>query len=141
MNQDKITLTKIQIAERQLDRALILFLDESDYACSITLAGASEEILGKLINTMGEKHSLGEFVEVCVRTGKIIFNEDWPEKHFAEMANYFRNGLKHYSDGDSLTIPREAAVEILDRAIENYWKITGIETARMRQFMEQEHGL
>jgi hypothetical protein len=78
---------------------------------------------------------------VLVVSGKIIFKEDWPTKLFADMANTFRNDLKHYTDGESVSIPREAAAEILDRAIENYWKITGSETHYIRQFMEGEHGI
>jgi hypothetical protein len=141
MSSEEITLTQLQVAECQLDRALKLFLDESDYACAITLAGASEEILGKLLEKAGEKHALAEFIEGCVRTGKVIFGKEWPAKHFAEMANYFRNGLKHLTADEVLTIPREAAIEMLDRAVENYWKLTGIETPRIRRFMEVAHGM
>ena len=141
MGAESITLTKLEIAEHQLERALQLYLEESDYISAITLAGASEEILGKILEKSGESHSLNEFVRACVGTGKIIFSEDWPPKLFADMANTFRNDLKHYKDGESLTIPREAATEILDRAIENHWKITGSETHYIRQFMEEEHGI
>ena len=138
---DAATLTRVQIAEAQLDRALQLFLDESDYACAITLAGASEETLGKLLEKVGEKNSLTEFTEACVRTGKVLFNEDWPSKQFAEMANHFRNGLKHLTDEAPVTIPRAAAIAMLDRAIENYWKLMGQESPRIRRFMEVAHSL
>jgi hypothetical protein len=140
MEPSEMTLTKLEIAEHQLDRALQLFLDESDYVSALTLAGASEEILGKLLESAGQTHSLAEFVGACVRTGKIVFNELWPAKDFADMANHFRNGLKHLTDGQAMTIPREAAVEMLDRAIDNLWRITGRETPRMRKFMEKAHG-
>lgn len=40
-----MTLTKLEVAVRQLDMALRLFL-EGDYLSSLTLAGAAEEILG-----------------------------------------------------------------------------------------------
>jgi hypothetical protein len=141
MSVNGFTLTKLQVAERQLDRALQLFLDDSDYACAITLAGANEEILGKLLESAGEKHSLSELIDGCVKTGKVLFDEEWPAKHFADMANHFRNGLKHFSDGATLMISREAAVEMLDRAIDNYWKLTGSETPRIRRFMEIAHGV
>ena len=70
-----------------------------------------------------------------------MFNEEWPSKRFAEMANYFRNGLKHFKDSNPVTVPCEAAVEILDRAIDNYWALTGQESPLMRRFMEVAHGL
>jgi len=45
----------------------------------------------------------------------------------------------HYTDGNPITVPREAAVEILDRAIENFWALTSHETPNMRRFMEEAH--
>ena len=128
------------MAEHQLDRALRLFLDDKDYVSAITLAGASEEIFGELLKAQGKEHALDSFIRACVETGKIVFKEDWPRKHFAEMANYFRNGLKHYVDGESISVPRAAAIEILDRAIENCWSLTGHETSNVRRFMEEAHG-
>ncbi|WP_156966292.1 hypothetical protein [Algiphilus aromaticivorans] len=118
-----------------------LFLNEDDFICSITLAGAAEEILGKLLEEKGQKSTHAEFVEGCVEVGKRVFGEEWPAKHFSDMASYFRNGLKHYRQGEYLTVPREASVEIIDRAIENYWKLLADETFLMRRFMEEVHGL
>jgi hypothetical protein len=135
-----LRLSKLEVAEYQLDRALRLFLDENDYVCSITLAGAVEEILGKLLKNEGKENALSSFVNSCVGTGKAVYNEDWPSKDFVEMANSFRNDLKHYTDGEAITIPRGAAVEILDRAVENYFALTGCKTANMQRFMESEHG-
>lgn len=135
------TLTRFEIAERQLDRALELFLEHDDYPCAITLAGASEEILGKLLELEGREHSLEEFIQTCVVAGKQTYGKDWSGRTFASMANYFRNGLKHLTDEHPLTIPREAAVEILDRAISNYWKLAGKETRKIREFIESVHGL
>jgi hypothetical protein len=141
LDADKmLTLSKLDVAEHQLERALRLFLEEKDYVSAITLAGAAEEILGKLLEQQGKEHALGGFVKACVTTGKVVYNENWSQKTFADMANFFRNGLKHYTDGASITIPREAAVEILDRAVENYFALTGQETANMRRFMEEAHG-
>jgi hypothetical protein len=137
---EMLTLTKQQIAEHQLEQALILFLDHKDYVCAITLAGASEEILGKLVEKDGKDHALGAMLKGWVNIGKEAYNEIWQNKEFFELANYFRNGLKHYDDGEPITIPREAAIEILDRAIENFWILTNRETPRMRQFQEQRYG-
>ncbi|MBI3527322.1 MAG: hypothetical protein HY067_05065 [Betaproteobacteria bacterium] len=136
-----LTLTRVEIAEHQLERALQLFLDEKDYVCAITLAGASEEILGKLLEKEGKEHALGSFITACVATGKVVYNENWSQKLFADMANSFRNDLKHYTNERSVTIPREAAVEILDRAIENFWALASRETPNMRRFMEEAHGV
>jgi len=135
-----LTLTKLEVAEHQLERAICLFLDESDYVRAITLAGASEEILGKLLEKEGKEHALENIVKSCLAVGKAIYNEIWRSQEFAVVANYFRNGLKHYTDGKPITIPREAAIEILDRAIDNFWALTGRESANMRRFREKAHG-
>src|SRR5579859_5424988 len=104
MFEGSVVLTKLAIAEHQLDRALRLFLDDRDYVSAITLAGASEEILGKLLEKGGRKHSLQEFVEHCVTIGHKVFGERWEEKHFRDIANHFRNGLKHITDGEPMEI-------------------------------------
>ncbi|MFZ2973618.1 MAG: hypothetical protein WA049_13350 [Ferribacterium limneticum] len=137
---DLPTFTKGEVAAHQLERALRLFLDDTDYVCAITLAGACEEILGKLLEKSGKEHSLGSFVKACVAIGRNIHGEKWSPKLFVTMANEFRDGLKHYTDGQPITVPREAAVEILDRAIMNYWQLTGHETPLMRRFLEEVHG-
>jgi hypothetical protein len=133
--------TKLQVAEHQLDRALRLLLEDKDHISAITLAGASEEILGKLLNEQGEESELENFVNACVQIGMTEFKENWKNKEFVSMANYFRNGLKHYTRGDSISIPEEAAVEIIDRAITNYWSLTAKQSELMKQFMEKYHGL
>ncbi len=141
LNLDEMpTFSKRKVAAHQLERALCLFLDENDYVCAITLAGASEEVLGKLLEQSGQEHALGSFVKACVAIGKNIHGEEWPPKLFVTMANGFRDSLKHITDGQVVTVPKEAAVEILDRAIENYWLLTADETPLMRRFMEEVHG-
>jgi hypothetical protein len=141
LNLDHLpTLTKAEVAAHQLERALRLFLDDSDYVCAITLAGACEEILGKLLEKQEKEHSLGSFVDACVAIGKDVHGEEWSPKVFVTIANEFRNGLKHYTDGQPITVPREAAVEILDRAVANYWQLTSQKTPLMSRFMEEVHG-
>lgn len=141
LNLDEMpTLSKREVAAHQLECALRLFLDENDYVCAITLAGASEEILGKLLEQSGQDHALGSFVKACIAIGKNIHGEEWPPKLFVTMANEFRDSLKHITDGQVVTVPKEAAVEILDRAIENYRLLTADETPLMRRFMEEVHG-
>lgn len=138
MENDSITLTKLEIAVHQLDAAIRHYLN-GDIISAIALAGAAEEILGKLLENTGRQHSLGEFAEFCVKVGKHAFNEEWPKKNFIEMQTYFRNGLKHSTDGESMTVPREAADEIIGRAVDNLWALEGRETDEVRRYMES-HG-
>jgi len=96
----------------------------------------AEEIFGKLLEKEGRKHSVEEFVESCVTIGKHIFNEDWDKKLFVEMQTFFRNGLKHITDGEPMTVPREAAEKIIDRAISNLRALEGSESTAIRRYMK-----
>lgn len=66
--------------------------------------------------------------------------EEWPPKLFVTIANEYRDSLKHLTDGQSITVPREAAVEVIDRAMENYWLLASEETSLMRRFIDEVHG-
>ena len=136
MEDQATTLTKLEVAEHQLNASIRLYLDANDYVSAVTLAGAAEEILGKLLEKQGRKHSVGEFAEACVKVGRHIFNQEWTTSHFVEMQTYFRNGLKHITDGQPITIPRAAAEEIIGRAVDNLWALQGRETPEVRRYME-----
>ncbi len=134
ISEEAITFSKLEIAEKQLDQALLLLFDHNDYICAVTLAGASEEILGKLLEENGEKHALNELIETCVAVSKQGFGEEWNEKDIVKRANHFRNGFKHYTDGNPITVNREATRDIIDRAICNYFALTGMESKLMERF-------
>lgn len=120
-----ILLSKWEIAKQQLDRALLVFLDERDYVCSITLGGAAEEIFGQFLKRQGRKTAKDKWVELCLKEGRF---DDVPEnrKAFTGMLNWHRNELKHHDgrDGDGpeeeLAVDRGDAIDILQRAIDNY---------------------
>lgn len=128
------TLTKQEIAEHQLDSAIRLLVDEGDVIAAITLAGAAEEILGKLLEARGEKHSLQEFIEECMAFDYQLYGERWPSKMFAEMENYFRNNLKHLGDGAPLEVPSEAAIGIIERTTQNLFRLSGRYPTRIQEF-------
>jgi hypothetical protein len=131
--------TKQELAEHQLDRAIRLLLDEQDAISAVTLAGAAEEILGKLVEQRGGTHSLKGFIEECVALGRLRQGEEWNPKDFADIANYFRNELKHYIQGSDIAVTPEAACELIDRAAENLWLLDGRETEQVRRYMSWRH--
>jgi len=49
----KFSLTQLQVALHQLDRAALLFLDSGDFISSITLAGAADSIMGETLKARG----------------------------------------------------------------------------------------
>jgi hypothetical protein len=128
--------SKLEVAKLQLDRAVRLFLDEADYVCAVTPAGAAEEILGKLLERQRKKNALGSVVEACVAYGREVHEEEWAAKDFRDMANQIRNGLKHYSDGDDIDVPRDAAEEMIDRAIENLLSLSLSPSEHVQRFLK-----
>jgi len=130
--------SKLQLAEHQLERAVRLLLDEEDTISAITLAGAAEEILGKLVELRGGAHSLQKFIEECVEGGKQR-GEEWKGSDFADMANYFRNELKHYSDGQDVTVTPNLAYDLIDRAVENLLALGVEEFEQLRRYRSARH--
>ena len=128
-------INKLSIAEQQLERALCLFFNDKDYISSITLSGAADEILGKIRESNGELSAYNELKKLFHFFHKNTNKETLTSNEFNELANGIRNGLKHFRDGESMDFkPEQEAVNILDRALENYFAITGKESDLMKQF-------
>jgi len=116
-----VTLSKLQIANAQLDTSISLYLDGKDLISAITLAGAAEEILGKLVKGSGGKSSLEETVERLCGMYEAAFEESPDPKVFADLRNRTRNELKHrgLSDSVSFDLEREAT-SMIRRAVANH---------------------
>jgi superfamily II DNA or RNA helicase len=136
-------LTNLEIAHRQLERSIELFLDRGDYISALTLAGAAEEILGKLLKKEGKSHWLDEITSGAL--GLLGFEGaalESPEakkagKEIADIANYYKNRCKHFNDHDHITFTVDVkAAEMIDRAISNYWDLTQRETGAMGRFKD-----
>ncbi len=137
------TLSNLEIAHRQIERAIVIFLDDKDYVSALTLAGAAEEILGKLLNKEGKEHWLDSISEGALRVLGFRKKElQTPEaakarKQIASIANHHKNMVKHYnSDGTITFLVDVAAAEMIDRAISNYFDLTKRETGGMGRFKE-----
>ncbi|WP_198402740.1 hypothetical protein [Methylomonas koyamae] len=88
----------------------------------VTLAGAAEEILGKLIKRRGETAMIDRLVELDRQlTGGRSF------KIVNKEINGIRNALKHADDPneDELEIEAGSAIAMLSRAVVNYVLFTG----------------
>ena len=113
-------ISKLDVATRQLDVAIDLFLSEKDPLAVITLAGAAEEILGVLAKNNGKDNMIDALKELDKKlTGgrdfKILNNE----------VNGLRNALKHANnlDEDFIDFDEDAPVAYLMRAIVNYIRL------------------
>ena len=123
-------LHKTEIAQHQIDSAIELFLEDKDFISALTLAGAGEELTGKLIERTGGKNMLQKphawYVE---ETGeKIKYSE------FAKNTNFTRNTLKHAnnSEEDELDIQRWETVQMIMRAMTNYKELVGEPSEKMK---------
>jgi len=131
--------TKLKAAETQLERALTLYLEGTDYLSAITLAGAAEEPLGKMLEKSGGKHQLHSDSSAMAVVHLHLFDERLEAKDAISHINMVRDWLKHFRDGSDLEFDaRERASEIIDRAVSNYFHLTGNESTQMRQFMERQ---
>ena len=126
------------IALRQLETALRLYFEKEDYYSVITLAGAAEEILGKLLKEDGHENSLDALKKATRAISERLWGEA-PTEKTATRANDARNRLKHWSPGQPQSVEFDAAEEakdMLDRAIDNYYELTSELTDSMDRFQD-----
>jgi hypothetical protein len=117
---------QIEVASVQLEKALRLFQGK-DYVCSLTLAGAAEEILGKLAQEEGLRTALDEEADL-VMAMKWLPPGAKARKQYIAFLNLPRNSLKHRISDPASIIPSKwqtAAADMLHRACLNYRRATG----------------
>jgi len=133
------------IALAQLETALRLFRDGGDLFSVITLAGAAEEILGDLVKKQGRDNSLASLKKAAAAIHKLATGETFDEKDLkrvGDRANSARNAVKHLDAVSAPTITmdvREEAVDILTRAVDNYWLLENSVTPAMTAFDLGQH--
>lgn len=114
-------LTKIEIAKQQLLHAIELFCSGEKLISAITLAGAAEEILGKLVAATGQTNSLEREVKDQCELFESIFSRAQDQKAVYGIQNKARNELKHVCDGNDVDLDLEQeAVDLIQRAIDNF---------------------
>jgi hypothetical protein len=117
-----MVISKLVIAQRQLEVAAHLYVEGADYLAVVTLAGASEEILGNLLRRAGQGAMIDRIVEMDRElTGGRVF------KVVSDEVNRARNALKHANDPDEDTVTVEPgeATAMLARALVNYNRLAG----------------
>ena len=111
-------ISKLEIAQRQLDEAVTFFL-KGDYVCSITLAGAAEGILAGLLNQKGSPSVVEKSFEAIQRIrekiGLPVIRDKKNTAIFTQW-NDARNKLKHHGKRESETVK----LNLFDEA---YWML------------------
>ena len=126
--------TKRRIAEIQLEQAVKLLLT-GDPVCALTLAGAAEEILGKMVAAKGLSTTLEDWVAYersmwdyavprAAAQGKAITIPNDKELH--RRMNHARNEFKHNERGKNSSVAAYynwEAEDMILRAIKNFYKL------------------
>ena len=128
------------LALRQLETALRLFFEGSDFASVITLAGAADEIFGKLLSAEGKQNSLESLKKSVAKIHQWLYSEPGDPSEIARRANRARNSLKHWDIGQTLIVKldfEQEAKDMLFRAIDNYWMLKESLSPAMEKFQRE----
>lgn len=133
--------TPLEAAERQIDRAITLFIEEHDYLCAITLACAADGILGEALLAQ-KKEPMIELLEAELQISHFFshFLSHLSSKEISDQhLNKIRNLLKHFS-GDlnekiDHVVDLEAIIAII-RAIGNFIFVTGRVSQKTVEFFD-----
>ena len=102
----------------QLARAIALFIDERDYICAITLAAASDGILGEILQSRKAAPAIEAHVELVTSTE----STKQEQKAIRDGFNFARNVLKHkkvHEQAEVSLAVETQAIYLISRAIEN----------------------
>ena len=124
----------------QLETALRLYFEGGDRGSVITLAGAADEVFGKLLAAAGGKPSLDSLITAVTAIQHHLEGEALEPRLIAERANRARNSLKHWDVGDPHIVKFDVDVEacdMLNRAIDNYWMLEHQLTPAMERFQRE----
>jgi len=109
-------------AQSQLLQALRLYEEGEDYYSVITLAGAAEEIFGRLSRKMGRGCALDRLKATLPKLSERFLQQELGAREAAESVNRAKNWLKHGEDPLRFD-PRFEAEDMLERAIQNWFQI------------------
>ncbi|PWF67217.1 hypothetical protein CBX98_24470 [Vibrio sp. T9] len=130
-------MNKQAIALHRLDKAIQLYFDEQDYICALTLSGASEEILGKIVSNTGSANACEELVVALHQlTGCTVDEKTIRNQHM----NWARNAVKHFNDNSEFEIDTDfyaQATQIIARCCTNIVKLGLPFSAQVERFLNK----
>jgi hypothetical protein len=138
-NMAEAVYQKVDIARQQLDTAIRLFLEGTDYFSVVTLAGAAEEILGQELEFRGLTSSIRNMSEIGAQVSAYLDNPPATAKEIRDRANHARNNLKHHSPPQEATLTidiRQEAIDMLSRAFDNATMLDASWSDQMFKFNE-----
>lgn len=127
-----ITLTEDLITLEQLHCAIELFL-QNRFIPAITLAGAAEEILGKMVKEKNLQNAQDSIIDYAFMADR---SRGRSAKQIRDDGNRVRNCLKHRIEGETKKNLEVEAFIMIQRAIENYQRLDKPKTMLMDKFTE-----
>src|SRR5260370_24755805 len=91
---------KRDLALRQLRRA-VQVCNQGDFVCATTLAGAAEEILGRIAEKRAGTNALDGHAHFWSQLADMVGKTPPDRKKVMEAHNRLRNQLKHNDSGDN----------------------------------------
>jgi hypothetical protein len=128
MQQLSQRVTKRRIALIQLWRSIDLLENHNDPVCALTLAGAAEEILGKMAAKKGHSTALEDDTIWWGQMADYLKRPRPSREKVHKSLNRVRNELKHNDGGRNVRIQAEfvfEAEEMILRALRNYERAFG----------------
>lgn len=120
--------TPFEYACEQLRHAIEHFYKKENIP-AITLAGAAQEVLGRIAAERVGQNAIDRSLEWHVQVYKLAGRKDLPTRRkMADSLNWIRNELKHNSKGVNHEVSRfygKAAIEMIDAALLNVMLIEG----------------
>ena len=112
----------VVVAQWQLLQALRLYEQDEDYYSVITLAGAAEEIFGRVSRKMGLGSALDTLKTSLPTLTERFLRQEMTTGEVISSVNQAKNWLKHGTD-TLIFDARFEAEDMLDRAIRNCWPV------------------
>ena len=133
------SLSKREIAESQLRTATNFYLAGQEYPSALTLAGASEEILGKILVKRNELPILElNYEDFCEQYVAMWGDEPPTKKNYVSLKNEPRNQMKHLMSAEEFSIDYEFQTGIMImRAFKNYKLCYGTDFELSREFKKK----
>lgn len=123
----KRSLSKRRICLIQLQQSLRL-LEEGDPVSALTLAGAAEEILGRIAKRKGHEPRVANEVDYLASIADYFDKPCPPKKRLIAALNKPRNHLKHQDDGRNVRVTADwqfEAESMLLRCMYNHFNAFG----------------
>ena len=140
MNAQAETVSKLSAAERLLDAAIHMLLDNGDYLAAVVLGGAAEDLLQGQLARGNRAHaaSRAQLAKGTQAIHRHFFPQEEPlkDKDAFELMRDVYNWLRHDDRGDAVERRldwRQEALHICMRAVDNLFEVTGREHPRARE--------